>query len=176
MTMELLLGIIAGVIFGLLLQKAQVLRFEKQVGFLCFKDMTIIKFMLSAIIVGMVGMHLLSQFGMIELSIKATNVGAQLIGGILFGIGWAIAGYCPGTSVGAVAEGRTHAFWAVLGMLFGAAVFSRAYPFLKENVLTWGSLGKVTIPQLVHLNAWIVIAIFTAIILLLFKFISKKGL
>ena len=98
--MELLLGLITGIIFGFLLQKSQVLRFEKQVGFLLLKDMTIIKFMFSAILVGMVGVHFLNDLGTIDLKIKGTVVGAQVIGGLLFGIGWAIAGYCPSPASG----------------------------------------------------------------------------
>ena len=73
------------------------LRFEKQVGFLLFKDMTILKFMFSAILVGMVGIYLFRDLGVIELKLKGTLIGAQIIGGLLFGIGWAILGYCPGT-------------------------------------------------------------------------------
>ena len=101
--MEQALGLITGILFGILLQKAQVLRFEKQVGFLLLRDMTIIKFMLSAVIVGMAGIYASHALGLISLSIKATNLGAIAIGGTLFGIGWAIAGFCPGTSVGALA-------------------------------------------------------------------------
>ena len=120
--MECFLGIITGFIFGFLLQKAEVLRFEKQVGFLRLKDMTIIKFMFSAVLVGMVGVYLLKDIGLISLKLKATHIGAQAIGGLLFGIGWAILGYCPGTAVGAVGEGRWHATWGVMGMLVGAAI------------------------------------------------------
>jgi len=112
--MELILGLATGILFGVLLQKAEVLRFEKQVGFLLLKDMTIIKFMLSAIIVGMVGINVLAGFGLISLKIKGALVVAQLLGGLIFGIGWAIAGYCPGTAVGAFGEGRVHALWAFL--------------------------------------------------------------
>ena len=115
------LGLITGVAFGALLQQGRVLRFEKQVGAMLLKDMTIMKFMLSAILVGMVGINLLAAFGLVKLSPKATVLGANIVGGILFGGGWAIMGFCPGTSVGAVAEGRVHAVFAILGMLAGAA-------------------------------------------------------
>lgn len=174
--MELLLGIITGFLFGFLLQKAQVLRFEKQVGFLLLKDMTIIKFMLSAVIVGMIGVYLFFDLGVISLKLKATYIFAQIIGGLLFGIGWAIAGYCPGTSVGALAEGRVHAVWAIIGMLFGAAVYAEIYPYLKGNILSWGSVGKVTIPEILYVNQWIVIAAFILIILGLFRWIENKKL
>ena len=173
--MELLLGLVTGIIFGLLLQKAQVLRFEKQVGFLLFKDMTILKFMFSAILVGMVGIYLFRDLGVIELKLKGTLIGAQIIGGLLFGIGWAILGYCPGTSVGALAEGRWHALPGILGMLLGAAFFAEVYPALKRTVLTWGDLGKKTIPELIHVNHWIVVAVFVVGILGLFIVLEKAG-
>ena len=174
--MELLLGIITGFLFGLLLQKTQVLRFEKQVGFLLLKDMTIIKFMLSAVIVGMIGIYLFSGLGIISLKLKATLVFAQIIGGLLFGIGWAIVGYCPGTAVGALAEGRLHAGWGMIGMLFGAAVYAEIYPYIKNNILSWASVGKVSIPDMLHVNQWVVVTIFVAVILLFFRWSENKRL
>ena len=174
--MELLLGIITGIIFGFLLQKAEVLRFEKQVGFLLLRDMTIIKFMFSAILVGVVGIHFLNDLGTIDLKIKGTVVGAQVIGGLIFGIGWAIAGYCPGTSVGALGEGRLHALWAVLGMIAGAALYAEAYPTMKKTVLTWGDLGEITIPDVVHLNQWIVIVVLVVVILAMFNWFKVNNI
>jgi len=174
--MELLLGIITGILFGFLLQKAQVIRFERQVGFLLLKDMTIIKFMFSAIIVGVTGIYLFKDLGIISLSIKATNVAAQVIGGLLFGIGWAIAGYCPGTSLGALGEGRIHALWAILGMLVGAGLYAEVYPALKSNVLAWGNFGKITLPDILKVNHWVIIIIFIAAILVLFKFFENKNI
>ena len=92
MSTEQLLGLFTGVIFGFLMQKARVLRYEKQVGALLFKDMTIFKFMLSAIIVGMFGIMALYDLELITLSHKSMNVGGVLLGGALFGIGWAVMG------------------------------------------------------------------------------------
>jgi uncharacterized membrane protein YedE/YeeE len=108
------LGLATGVAFGFRLQKGRVLRFDKQIGALLLRDMTILKFMLSAILVGMVGVQLLASLGEITLGHKAMNVGAVVLGGALFGAGWAITGFCPGTAVGAVGEGRWHAIFAIL--------------------------------------------------------------
>lgn len=174
--MELFIGLLTGVIFGFLLQKGEVLRFDKQVGFLLLKDMTIIKFMLSSILVGMIGINLLSDLGLISLGIKGTLIGAQLIGGIIFGIGWAIAGFCPGTSVGALGEGRLHALWAILGMIAGAAIYAEVYPILKTTVLTWGDFGKITLPDILKINRWIIIAVFIVGFLTLFSWFEKKKL
>ena len=174
--MEYILGITTGFIFGFLLQKAEVLRFEKQVGFLRLNDMTIIKFMFSAILVGMVGVYLLKDLGLISLKLKATYIGAQMIGGLLFGIGWAILGYCPGTAVGAVGEGRWHAAWGVMGMLVGAAIYAELYPFVKRTVLTWGNVGKITIPEILRINHWIIVLIFIGMGAFLFSWFNRKRL
>ena len=174
MNTELILGLITGILFGVLLQQGRVLRFEKQVGAMLFRDMTIFKFMLTAIIVGMVGINLLTAFGVIELKIKATHIGANLIGGLLFGSGWAIMGYCPGTSVGAVAEGRWHAVWAILGMLVGAGVYAEVYPLLKNNVLMWGSFGKITLPQVLGVSPWLVIPVMIAAFIGLFVVFERN--
>lgn len=173
---ELIIGLITGVVFGVLLQQGRVLRFEKQVGAMLLKDMTIMKFMLSAIIVGMIGINLLVGLELVDLKVKSTLVGANLIGGLLFGAGWAVMGYCPGTSAGAIGEGRWHAIWAVVGMLLGAALYAEAYPLLKSNVLSWGKLGKLTLPSVLGVSPWLVIPVFVAGYLSLFAFFERKKL
>ena len=173
---ELSLGLITGIAFGVFLQQGRVLRFEKQVGAMLLKDMTIVKFMLSAIIVGTVGINLLVSAGVVGLKIKATYVAANLIGGLLFGVGWAVVGYCPGTSVGALGEGRFHAVWTILGMLVGAGIYAEVYPAMKGSVLNWGVFGKLTLPQVLGVSQWIVIPIFVACILVVFVWFEKKRL
>jgi uncharacterized membrane protein YedE/YeeE len=171
---ELFLGLMTGVVFGVLLQQGRVLRFEKQVGAMLLKDMTIVKFMLSAIIVGTVGINLLASAGIVALKIKATHIGANLIGGLLFGSGWAVMGFCPGTSLGALGEGRWHAIWAIFGMVFGAAIYAEAYPAVKASVLTWGVMGKITLPGVLGISPWAVIPFYVVLFLLVFVWIEKK--
>jgi hypothetical protein len=174
--MMLLYGLITGIIFGFLLQKARVIRYDKQLGALRLKDMTIVKFMLSTILVAMVGTYLLKDLGLVKLSIKPTILGSVILGGLIFGIGWGFLGYCPGTSAGALGEGRFDAIWGILGMLAGAALYAEAYPDMKKTVLTWGDLGKITFPQVLGVNHWIIIAIVVIGGLLLFRWFEKKGL
>jgi uncharacterized membrane protein YedE/YeeE len=170
------LGLITGIFFGALLQQGRVLRFEKQIGAMLLKDMTIMKFMMSAILVGVVGVHLAVAAGLAQLSPKATQVGANVVGGLLFGLGWAVMGFCPGTSVGAVAEGRWHALFAIAGMLAGAALYAEAYAYLQKNLLAVGNLGKLTLPGVLGVGAWAVIPILVAVFILVFVFFEKKGL
>ena len=170
------LGLVTGVLFGFLLQKGRVLRFDKQIGAMLLKDMTIFKFMLSAILVGMVGILLLSNLGIITLSHKPMNVGAVLLGGALFGAGWAIMGFCPGTSLGALGEGRWHAVFAIIGMVVGAAFYAELYPFLKSTVLAWKDFGKLGLPEALGISQWVIVPIFWAGIITLFFWFEKKKL
>ena len=170
------LGLVTGIGFGFLLQRGRVLRFGKQVGAMLFRDMTIFKFMLSAIIVGMFGILVLSDQGIITQSHKPMNVGAIMVGGALFGIGWAVMGFCPGTAVGAVGEGRWHAVFGIIGMLIGAAVYAQLYPFFKATVLSWADFGKISLPQALGVSPWVVAIGLTIISLIMFRLFEKKGL
>jgi uncharacterized membrane protein YedE/YeeE len=169
-------GLITGALFGFLLQKGRVLRYDKQLGALRLLDMTIVKFMFSTIIVGMVGVYLLKDFGLAKLSVKPTLLGANILGGLTFGIGWGLLGYCPGTAAGALGEGRWDALWGILGMLAGAALYAEAFPFMKKTVLTWGDLGKVTLPGVLGVSPWVIVPVFAVAALALFTWFEKKGL
>ena len=148
--MEMLIfGLLTGILFGFLLQKARVVRYDKQIGALRFQDTTIIKFMMSAIIVGMVGIHFFEMFGLVHLLFKPVVLSENIGGGILFGLGWGVLGYCPGTQGGALGEGRWDALWGILGMIVGAGLYAETYPYLMENVLGWENLGYLTLPQLI---------------------------
>jgi hypothetical protein len=172
----LILGLITGILFGFFLQKGQALKYDKQIGMLRFKDFTILKVMLSAILVGMVGIYFFVDIGIGELSLKPTVLVANIIGGLIFGLGWGMLGYCPGTAVGATGEGRFDAFWGgALGMLVGAGIFAETYTFIRENVLKWGDLGKLTIPKAIGVNHWIVIIVLWSIVIMILVGAKKKS-
>ena len=88
-----LCGLSTGVLFGFLLQKGRVLRYERQLGALRLLDMTIIKFMLSSIMVGMVGVYLLKDLGLVNLHIKSTLLAPNILGGAIFGVGMLLLGF-----------------------------------------------------------------------------------
>jgi uncharacterized membrane protein YedE/YeeE len=174
---DLILGLITGIFFGFFLQKGQALKYDKQLGMLRFKDFTILKVMVSAILVGMVGIYFFVDMGIGKLSLKPTVLGANIIGGLIFGLGWGMLGYCPGTALGATGEGRFDAFWGgALGMLVGAGLFAEVYSHIKDGFLKWGDLGKLTIPQVIEINHWVVIPIVWAFLLLALVALEKKKL
>jgi uncharacterized protein len=172
----LFFGLITGILFGILLQKGRVIRYDKQLGALRLLDMTIVKFMFSTVVVSMIGVYILNDLGLAELKFKPAVLGGNIIGGLLFGVGWGLIGYCPGTGVAAFAEGRTDAFWGILGMVTGAGVYAEVYPWTSRTILTWGDLGTITIPELLNVNHWFVIAFITASAVFLFRWFEKKDL
>ena len=174
--MELILGFLTGLFWGYIFQRARILRFEKHIGLLTLKDLTILKFLLTGVIVGSFGVNLLAHFGVIDYAVKPTHALANMLGGVIYGLGWALLGYCPGTTGGALAEGALDGLAGLLGGVFGAIVFAHTYDFWRVHVLPVGALGKVTIPSLLGVSPVLVGLIFSLMLLLFCVFLEKKGL
>jgi hypothetical protein len=85
-------------------------------------------------------------------------------------------GYCPGTAVGALGEGRWHAIFALLGMFVGAALYAEAFPLMRETVLAWKDLGKVSLPAMLGVSPWVVIPLFALGTVGLFVWFEKRRL
>ena len=124
----------------------------------------------------MVGICLLNDLGLAKLSIKPMIFDGVVLGGLIFGVGWGLLGYCPGTSQGALGEGRWDFIWGIAGMLCGAGPCAETYPTMKATVLTWGDYGKITLPQVFGLSHWLIIPIFNIAGLALFRWFEKKCL
>ena len=165
--LKLVLGLLTGIAFGFLLQKGRVAKFRVIMGQFLLRDWTVVKVMLTAIAVGAVGVWAMVGMGMASLHVKPAAFAAIILGGLLFGMGMAIFGYCPGTSVAACGEGRRDAMVGVLGMLVGAAVYVAAFPVLQTLGKGLGDLGKVTLPQITGLSPWLFIAALVVCALLL---------
>ena len=173
---NLIYGLITGILFGFLLQRAHVIRFDKQVGAMLLKDMTIVKFMFTAILVGMVGIYMLADLNVLQITGRTMVTGGVIVGGALFGIGWAMLGYCPGTSWGALGEGRLDALVGIAGLFTGAAIYSEIYPALENRLLTWGNYGNLTIPDALGVNHWLIIVLFVLGGVLMFRWFEKVKL
>jgi hypothetical protein len=170
----LLAGLAVGVVFGFLLQKGQVTRYATIVGQFLLVDHTVLRIMLTAIVVGAVGVWGMLALGWIEhLHVKPALLAANATGGLIFGVGMASLGYCPGTGVGAAAEGSRHAWFGVTGMVFGALAYAFAYPALERGFLHVGDLGKVTFADLTGASPWWFIGGLAVIALSVFAGLAK---
>jgi uncharacterized protein len=144
-------ALLFGLIFGFLLQKGGVAKFHILLGQLLLQDFTVVKVMLTAILVGMIGITFLNSQAKVNLHIKPTRIASNIIGGLLFGFGFALLGYCPGTGAAALGEGNWDALFGIAGLVAGSYLFAEASGFLKRTVEKWGDLGKRLIPELLHL-------------------------
>lgn len=134
-----------GVAFGAILHRVQVSNPDRIFGTLTLRDLTVLKFMVLAIGVGAVGVGGLTALGLAHLKVKALSVLAVAGGGLLFGIGFAVAGYCPGTCLVGAAEGRRDAVWTFVGGLAGALAYALVHPWAKTWLLAPLDLGKPTL-------------------------------
>jgi uncharacterized membrane protein YedE/YeeE len=172
--LNLAYGLATGLVFGFLLQRGGVTRFQVIVGQFLWKDHTVLKTMLTAVVVGSAGIWAMHLYGDVSLHVKGVNVLANVAGGLIFGLGMALCGYCPGTGAAALGDGSPRqAACGLLGMLAGAAAYAEVYPALKANLLAVGSLGKLTFPEVTGLSPWLFVAALAVGALALFAALGR---
>ena len=152
---KLTIGLVTGILFGVLLQKGRVAKYEVILGQFLLKDWTVVRIMGTAIVVGAIGIYALLPTEAVSLHLKPLAWGGIILGGLCFGIGMAILGYCPGTGVAACGEGRKDAVAGAVGMLFGASIYVVAYTPLKALIEWVGNEGKITLPEYTDTNPWL---------------------
>lgn len=140
-----LIGLIVGVAFGAILSASGLSDPRRITDMLRLKDLRLLKLLVTAIATGIVGIAVLASLGEAHTSIKTLHVVALLLGGVVFGAGFALAGYCPGTALAAAAEGRRDALFTVLGGLVGTTAFAASYGWLSPRLIEPLSYGKPTL-------------------------------
>ncbi len=171
---RLLKGLITGIIFGFLLQRGGVTSYNVIVGQLMLDDFTVVKIILTAIIVGMVGIYALYDLDKIELSPKNHSLRRVIPGGLIFGVGFALLGYCPGTIAGAVGQGSLDALIPGLaGIIIGSGLYALFHEKFGE-FFDRGRLEKPRLPDYLGVNHWKVII--PAVIILALVLISLEML
>lgn len=165
---QLVLGLAIGFCFGFLLQKGGVTRYDTIMSQLLLQDWTVVKVILTAILTGMIGIYLLRIPGLAKLHTWSGSIGSTVIGGLIFGIGFAILGYCPGTLAGAAGQGSLDALiGGVPGIVIGAGIYAAIYPRLSGSILKLGEFSKETIPQVLGVRPWPVIGVVALAILVI---------
>jgi hypothetical protein len=152
-------ALVFGLAFGSLLQKGGVANFDILIGVLLLENFVVVKVMLSAIIVGMIGVYLLNRLGLLELQVKETTYGSNIVGGLIFGVGFALLAYCPGTGAAALGQGNLDAIVGILGMILGSYLFAVWSTISSGTVRNKGKRGKVRLPEFVGLSTGAFIAI-----------------
>ena len=155
---QLIIGLVIGMLFGFLLQKGGATEYDVIIGQLLLTDFTVVKIMLSAVVTGMLGVYAMRSLGLVRLHPKPGSVGTSVVGGLIFGVAFAVLGYCPGTVAGAIGQGYLDALVGGLpGIVLGSGLFANLYPKLQKPVLLKGDFGTKTLPELFKVNAWVVV-------------------
>jgi hypothetical protein len=165
---DLAIAVLLGIGFGFCLERAGFGSARKLTAVFYLFDMSVVKVMFTAIVTAMVGLFMLSAAGLLtisELYIEPTSYAAQILGGLVFGAGFIIGGYCPGTSMAAIATGKKDGMVFALGMLAGVMAYAEFTPGMEAWIKATSS-GEVTLPALTGIGmGWWVIA-FVAFLLL----------
>lgn len=159
-------GLLTGLLFGFLLQKGGITDYNVLVNQLLLKDFTVFKVILTAILTGMIGVYFMKSFRLIELNLKPGTIISVITGGLIFGFGFGLLGYCPGTLVGAVGAGSLDALLAgVPGIIIGAGIFANIYPKFKNSFFENNQIKRLNILEYFKVNPFIVI--FTASVIMI---------
>jgi hypothetical protein len=150
----IIVGLGMGIAFGFLLEKSRVFEPGIIVGQMQFRSFIMLKVFLTAVATGAVVLAALNGFGIVKLHPKAALYAADVVGGLLLGIGIVLAGACPGTALAQIGVGYRDAFFTLVGGLCGALVFSYLQPSLAGTFLAAGQ-GKITFDQLLGVPYWI---------------------
>ncbi len=170
------LALILGIGFGFWLERAGFGESRKLALQFYFRDMTVLKVMFTAIVTAMLGLLYLALFGFLDLSkvyVNPTFLGAQIFGGLIFGIGFVMGGYCPGTSVVGAVLGRIDAYFFLGGILFGMLVFGEMFPWI-EGLYNSGAMGTVKISD--WLNVHLGLVGFLVVVLAIGMFLGAEWL
>lgn len=142
---DIWLGLISGIAFGFVIQRAGATNADKMARAHLMLEPAIPQLMLLAVAFAALGLFGLQAADVGRTVILPTSLIATGGAAVLFGIGWGLAGYCPGTCWAAAGEGRMDAIYALLGGLAGTAVFAQFHEALIPALYVPTSLGPLTL-------------------------------
>jgi uncharacterized protein len=161
---QLVLGFIFGIVFGFLLQRAGVAKYEVLMGQFLLTDFTVIKVMLTAVVVGTVGIFSMRALGLVKLHVKPTRYAANITGGLLFGVGLGLLGYRPGTGAAALGQGNYDAIPGIVGLMAGSYVYAETSDYLSATIQGIGNRGRIMLPDLVGVRVKVFLVIFVPLL------------
>lgn len=162
----LALGLITGIAFGIILQRSGVSGCGCIFNALELKDLKAVKLMMTAVAVGSLIVYPASALGLVSIGGKTLYVLGVIVGGAIFGAGFALAGYCPGTALAALGAGVKSVLWVVAGGLAGAFAYAVVYRWLEPVLITPANYGRVSLPDLLGTNPTVTGIVFGAALLL----------
>lgn len=169
-------GLIIGIAFGFVLERAGFGRAQILVAQFYGTKMTVYRTMFTAVVTAALGTTLLSAVGLLDLRAVTINyptfLWPMIAGGLLVGAGFVISGYCPGTSVVAAASGKLDGAFTVIGVIVGTLLYAELQPALG-GFHESGKLGSLFLYDLLHLPPLLLAVLVAGLALLSFKGAGK---
>jgi 3-mercaptopyruvate sulfurtransferase SseA len=137
------LSLLLGFGFGFALEQAGFGSSRRLAGIFYFRDMTVLRVMFTAMVTAMIGLQLALALGVVsaeQVYFLPTIYGAQIVGGLLFGVGFVLSSWCPGTAAVGLASGRLDALIFLGGAALGSILFNEIYGFVAP-LASWGDSG-----------------------------------
>ena len=156
-----LVTLIFGFLFGVILQYAKLNKYNTISGMAILNDYTVAKAIAAAIGVGVILLNIEIGFGLASYHVKPFILGGIIFGGLIFGIGMAILGYCPGTLAISFGEGSIDALIGIIGGLFGGLTYTLILPSIQGFL--GPDFGKISLYSLVGTNSLIFYILFFVI-------------
>ena len=156
---SLLVAFVIGIGFGFFLERAGFGSAKKLVSQFYLNDLAVFKVMFTAIVTAMLGIFYLGWAGVLDVNLlylPDTYLWPQVVGGLVLGVGFVVGGYCPGTSMVAVATGKLDALFYVAGVMAGVLAIGEVFPLVK-GFYESSHLGRLTLPQVLHLPYGVVV-------------------
>ena len=161
---SLVVALAVGLAFGWFLERGGMGNARKLAAQFYLRDLTVFKMLFAAVVTAMLGVFWLTRLGLLEGSlvyVPPTWILPQLLGGVVFGVGFVMGGLCPGTSCVAASSGRRDGLAVLGGMLFGILLFGEAFPLL-DGLYSATPAGTLTLPQVLGLPYGVTVLVVTA--------------
>ncbi len=153
--------------FGFVLERAGFGNAKTLAGQWYGSNFAVLRVMFTAILVAMIGLFGLTFLGVVDFSqvyVNETFIWPQLVGGLIFGVGFAVGQYCPGTAIVACATGKLDAMVFMGGFFGGLVAFFFAYDGLEKFYLS-GDMGRVLVSDWLGVPAGVVVFLVVVIAL-----------
>lgn len=168
-------ALLIGLLFGFWLERAGFGSSRRLTDIFYLRDFAVLKVMFTAIVTAAAGLSALAGLDLVDLStiyVPETVLGAQIVGGLVFGVGFVVGGWCPGTAAVGTASGKLDALLFLVGAGAGSLAFVAARPALG-GLVGWGSCGILELPSLLGAPRWTLVVGAVAMAVGAFLFVTR---
>ena len=154
------IAVFIGMAFGYIMEASGFSSSRKLIGVFYGYDFAVVRVFITATLVAIIGLLYMGYFGWIDYSVL-------FIGGVIMGIGFITGGFCPGTSLCAVAIGKLDGWAFTIALFIGIFLYTQVYPFI-EPLFNAGDMGHIKITEYLGVSEGSFVFGFTIVSVIIF--------